>query len=169
MQYCSLQHWTLFLSPVTSTTGYCFYFGSVSSFFMELFLHWSPGAYWALTNLRSSSFSVLTFCLFILFSGFSRQEYWSGLPFPSPAIISCYWAPLLAETLVVYVSSYGLLQKIIDLLVDHPKLHLTPFWGEMAMKYLTCPILQINNLKEASKSLKQFNKMVIESNFLRHN
>ena len=37
-----------------------------------------------LTNLGSSSFSVLSFCLFILFMGFSRQEYWSGLPFPSP-------------------------------------------------------------------------------------
>ena len=24
------------------------------------------------------------FCLFLLFMGFSRQEYWSGLPFPSP-------------------------------------------------------------------------------------
>ena len=24
------------------------------------------------------------FCLFILFLGFSRQEYWNGLPFPSP-------------------------------------------------------------------------------------
>ena len=23
-------------------------------------------------------------CLFLLFMGFSRQEYWSGLPFPSP-------------------------------------------------------------------------------------
>ena len=32
----------------------------------------------------SSSFSVLSFCLFILFMGISRQEYWSGLPFPSP-------------------------------------------------------------------------------------
>ena len=28
--------------------------------------------------------SVQSFCLFILFMGFSRQEYWSGLPFPSP-------------------------------------------------------------------------------------
>ena len=28
-------------------------------------------------------FSVLSFCLFILFMGFSRQEYWSGLQFPS--------------------------------------------------------------------------------------
>ena len=32
MQYCSLQHQTLLLSPVTSTTGCCFCFGSVSSF-----------------------------------------------------------------------------------------------------------------------------------------
>ena len=30
------------------------------------------------------SFSILSFCLFILFMRFSRQEYWSGLPFPSP-------------------------------------------------------------------------------------
>ena len=84
MQYWSLQHRTLFLSPVTSTTGCCFHFDSFSSFFLELFLHWSPVAYWASTDLESSSFSVLSFCLFILFMGFSRQEYWSGLPFPSP-------------------------------------------------------------------------------------
>ena len=47
MQYCSLQYWTLLLSPVTSTAGYCFCFGSIPSFFLELFLHWSPVAYWA--------------------------------------------------------------------------------------------------------------------------
>ena len=37
-------------------------------------------------------FSVLSFCLFIHFMGFSRQEYWSGLPFPSPGdhILSKY-------------------------------------------------------------------------------
>ena len=29
-------------------------------------------------------FGILSFCLFILFMGFSMQEYWSGLPFPSP-------------------------------------------------------------------------------------
>ena len=80
----TLQHWTLLLSPVTSTTRYCFCFGSVSSFFLEVFLHSSPVGYWAPTNLGSSSFSVLIFCLFILFMEFSWQEYWSGLPFPSP-------------------------------------------------------------------------------------
>ena len=47
MQYCSLQHWTFLLSPVTSTARYCFCFGSIPSVFLELFLHWSPVAYWA--------------------------------------------------------------------------------------------------------------------------
>ena len=67
MQYCTLQHQTLLPSPIISTTGCCFHFDSVSSFFLELFLHWSPVAYWAPTNLGSLSFSVLSFCLFILF------------------------------------------------------------------------------------------------------
>ena len=84
MQYCSLQHRTLLLSPVTSTTGYCFCFGSIPSFFLELFLHWSPVAYWGLTDLWSFSFGILSCCIFTLFMGFSRQEHWSGLPFPSP-------------------------------------------------------------------------------------
>ena len=84
MQYCSLQHRTLLSSPVTSTIGCCFCFGSVSSFFLELFLHWSQVACWPPIDLGSSSFSVLSFCIFILFMGYSRQEYWNGLPFPSP-------------------------------------------------------------------------------------
>ena len=75
MQYCSLQHRTLLLPPVTSTAGYCFCFGSIPSFFLELFLHWSPVAYWTPTDLGNSYFSILSFCLFILFMGFSRQEY----------------------------------------------------------------------------------------------
>ena len=84
MQYCPLQQQTLPASPVTSTTECCFCFGSVSSFALDLFLHSSAVAYWAPTGLERSSFSILSFCLFILFMGFSRQEYWSGWPFPSP-------------------------------------------------------------------------------------
>ena len=62
-------------SNFTSITSHihnweCFHFGSVSSFFLELFLHSSPGAYWAPTDLGSSSFNVLSFCLFMLFMGF---------------------------------------------------------------------------------------------------
>ena len=93
VKYCSLQHQTLLLSPVTSTTGYCFCFGSIPSFFLELFLHWSPVAYWAPTDLGVSSFSILSFCLFILFIGFSRQEYWSGFPLPSPVDTFCQTSP----------------------------------------------------------------------------
>ena len=84
MQYCSLQHWTFLPTPVTSTTGCCFCFGSISSFFLELFLHSSPVGCWVPTDLGSSSFSVIFLCVFILFKGFSRQEYWSALPVPSP-------------------------------------------------------------------------------------
>ena len=61
-----------------------FSFWSILSFFLELFLYWSPLAYWAPTDLGSSSFSILSFCPFILFTGFSRREYWNDLPFPSP-------------------------------------------------------------------------------------
>ena len=82
MQYCSFQHQPLFPSPVTSTSGCCFRSGSISSFFLEFFLHSTQVACWAPTDLGSSPFSVLSFCLFILFTGFSRQEYWSGLRFP---------------------------------------------------------------------------------------
>ena len=60
MQYCSLDHRTLLLSPVTSRTGHCFSFGSISSFYLELFLHSSPVAYWAPTDLGSSSFIVIS-------------------------------------------------------------------------------------------------------------
>ena len=52
MQYCSLEHQILLPSPVTSTTGRSFCFGSISSFFLKLFLHSSPVAFWAPTDLR---------------------------------------------------------------------------------------------------------------------
>ena len=84
MQYCSLQHWNLLPSPVTHTTECCFCFGFVSSFLLELFLYSSLVVYQAPTDLGSSFFSVLSFCLFILFMGFSRYEYWSGFPFSYP-------------------------------------------------------------------------------------
>ena len=54
------------------------------------------------------TFSILSFCLFILFMGLSRQEYWSGLLFPSPVdhvlsenddsqFLFCHLADLTAE------------------------------------------------------------------------
>ena len=93
MQYCSLQHWALLPSPVTTTAVICFCFFSISLFFLELFLHWSLVVYWAPTTLGSSSLSVLSFCLFKLFMGFSRQEYWNVLPFLSPVNHICQNSP----------------------------------------------------------------------------
>ena len=112
MQYCSLRHRTLLLSPVTST-GCCFCFGSVSSFFLELFLYWSPVAYWAPTNLGSSSFSVLSFCLFILFMGFSRQKHLSGLPFPSP--VDHILSELFTMTHPTWVALHNMAHSFIEL------------------------------------------------------
>ena len=48
--------WTKSRRPVTSSAEYCFCFGSIPSFFLELFLYWSPAAYWVPTDLGSSSF-----------------------------------------------------------------------------------------------------------------
>ena len=120
MQYCSLQHWTLLLSPVTSKTVCCFCFYSISSFFLVLFLHWSPVAYWAPSDLGSSSFSVLSSCLFILFMWFSRQEYWSGLPFPSPVdhiidIKNIFWHIL--KGVLLFYRYQGFDRKSVEILI----------------------------------------------------
>ena len=49
-----------------------------------MFYWWEFKNYWKIAQweLEKNKFYYLT--LFILFMGFSRQEYWSGLPFPSP-------------------------------------------------------------------------------------
>ena len=74
----------LFTAFVTSTTGWCFCFGSVSLFFLELFLHWSPVAYWAPTDLGSSS-SVHLFLPFHTVHGVlqARILKWFAIPFSS--------------------------------------------------------------------------------------
>ena len=100
MQYCSLQHQTSLSPPDTSTTERCFYFGSASSYFLELCLCSSPVACWTSSDLGvvggCSSSGVISLCLFILFMAFLRQEYWSGLPFPPP--MTCPWVVLCGKT-----------------------------------------------------------------------
>ena len=119
MQYCSLEHLPLLPSPVTSTTGHYFHFGSTISFFLELFLYWSPAAYWAPTDQGSLSFSVLSFCLFILFMGFPRQEYWGGLPFPSP--VDHILSELFTMTRLSWVTLHGMARSFIE--SDKPVVH----------------------------------------------
>ena len=113
MQYYSSQHQTLLLSSVTSKTECCFHFGSASSFFPELFLHFSLVAYWAPINLGSSSFRVISFCLFILFMGFSREVYWSGLPFLSP--VDHILSQVSTMTCLSWMALYGMAHSFTEL------------------------------------------------------
>ena len=90
----SVQHRTFLMSLVPSTTGCCFCFGSIPSFFLELFLHWSPVAYWAPTNLGSSAFSVPIFLPFHTVHGVLRARIlkWFAIPFssgPHPVRTNC--------------------------------------------------------------------------------
>ena len=113
MQYCSLQHWTLLPPLDTSTIECCFWFISISSYLLELFLCSSPVIYLAPTNLASSSFTVIPFCLFILFMGFSRLDYWSCLPFPSP--VDHVLLELSTLTPPSWVALHGVAHSFIDL------------------------------------------------------
>ena len=93
MQYCSLQHRTLLLSPVTSTTGGCF--ASVPSLH-SFWSYFSADLQQHIRELPTWGVHLSVpylFCLFLLFMGFSRQEYWSGLPFPSPVDHNCQTSP----------------------------------------------------------------------------
>ena len=83
MQYCSLQHWTLLPSQVTSTAGCWFCFGSVSSLFRELFLHSS----WVLGTYQPGEF-IFQCHTFLPFHGFhgvlkARILKWFAIPFCS--------------------------------------------------------------------------------------
>ena len=113
MQYFSLKNQNSLPSPVISTTGCCFCFGSISSVFLKLFLHGFPVEYRAPAELGSSSFSDLSFCLFILFMRFSRQEYWSGLPFPSP--VGHVLSDLSTMTHLSWVDLHSMAHSFIEL------------------------------------------------------
>ena len=84
MQYCSLQDRTLLLSPVTLTTGRCFCSCCIPLFFLELFLHWYPVAYWALTRPGEFIFQCPIFLPFHAVHGVLKARIVQWFPFPSP-------------------------------------------------------------------------------------
>ena len=61
----------------------------------------------------SSSFSALSFCLFVLFMRFSRQEYWSGLNFSSP--VDHVLSELSTMTCLSWVVLQGMAHSFIEL------------------------------------------------------
>ena len=113
MQYYSLQHWTFLSPPETSTTGCCFCISSASYFLLELFLLSSPVEYWTPTDLGSSSFTLISFSIFILFMGFSRKECWSGFPFPSP--VDHVLSELSTMTPFSWVALHSMAHSFIEL------------------------------------------------------
>ena len=74
MQYCSLQHWTLLPSPVTSTTGCCLCFGSISHSFWSYFS----------TDLQSASLTTINTLIVWITRNcgkfLKRWEYQTTLP-----------------------------------------------------------------------------------------
>ena len=121
MQQCSLQHWTLLPSSVTATTEGCFCFGSASSVILELFLYSFPVVYWALLTWGVHLSESLSFGLFILLMGLSRQEYESGLPFPSP--VDHILSELSTVTRLSWVVLHGMAHSFIEL--DKAVVHVT--------------------------------------------
>ena len=142
--YCSLQHWTLLLSPVPSTPKCCFCFGSIPSFFLELFLHWSPVAYWHLptwgVHLSMSYLFAFLYCLW--------QEYWSGLSFPFP--VDHILSELSTMTHPSWVALHGMDQSflVLDKAVAHVIRLVSFLWLWFSF---CCPLMEkYKRLMEAS-------------------
>ena len=110
MQYCSLQHLTLLSPSDTSVTGCPSCFGSASSCFLEVFLCSSLDI---LDTYQPRGFHLSVFYFFVFFMGFSRQECWSGLPFPSP--VSCILSELSTKTHPSCVVLHGMAYSFIEL------------------------------------------------------
>ena len=107
-------------------------------------------AYWAPTYLGSSSFSVLFFCLFMLFMGFSRQGYWSGLSFPSP--MDHVLTELSTMTCPSWVAQHGMAHSFTEL--DKAVVHvvrLVSFLTNDCGFHSVCPLMEKHKrLMEAS-------------------
>ena len=106
MQYCSLQHWALIPSPVISTTRCCFCFGSISLFFLELFLHSSSGASRGPDRLWEFIFQCHTILPFHTVYGVLKARIlkWFAIPFSSGCILS----ELSAMTCLSGVALHGM-------------------------------------------------------------
>ena len=104
-------------SSFTFTTRHV-HLGPVALFCLELLIvavHSSPVAYWTPSDLGwvgGSSCGVISFSLFILFMRFSKQEYWSALPFLSPA------DHVLSELFTMPHQSWVVLQSMANSFIE---------------------------------------------------
>ena len=124
MQYYSLQHQTLLPSPVPSTLGIVFALAlSLHSFWSYLSTDLHQHIEHLLTWGDHLSMFFLSFCLFKLFMGFSRQEYQSSLPFPSP--VDHILSKLSTMTHLSLVALYSMAHSFIEL--DKAVVHVIRF------------------------------------------
>ena len=84
IHYCSLQHQTLLPSPAHPQLGIVFILAQPLHSFWSYFSTLLQRHIGHLPTRGVHLSGSYLFCFFILFMGFSRQEYWSGLPLPSP-------------------------------------------------------------------------------------
>ena len=96
------------------------------------------------SDLGSSYLSVLYFCLFLLFMGFSRQEYRNGLPFPSP--VEHVLSELSTMTCLSWVVLHGTAHCFTDL--DQSVLHVIRW-----VSFCDCGFQSVCPLMEKDKKL----------------
>jgi len=122
MQYCPLQNQTLLASPITSTTGSCFHFGSIFSFFLHLFSHSSPVAYWNSTyQPEEFSFQCHIFLPFHTVHGILKTRILKWFAIVSP--VDHALSELFIMTHPSWVALHGMAHSYIEL--DKAVVHAT--------------------------------------------
>ena len=104
LQYCSLQHRSLFSSPDISRTGYHFLFGPPNSFFLELIvtvLQSSLGANWTPSGLGGLIFWCHIFLPFDTVHGVLTARFLEWFAIPSTS------GPCFVRILHYYLSVLG--------------------------------------------------------------
>ena len=70
--------------------------------------------------------------------GFSRQEYWSGLPFPSP--VDHILSELSAMTCPSWVALHGMAHRFIEL--DMAVIHVISLVSFLWLQFSVCPVME---------------------------
>ena len=94
--------------------------------------HSSTVAYWTCSDLEGSSSGIISYWIFILFMGFSRQEYWSSFPFPPP--VDCAVSELPALTNPSWTALHNMAHSFFEL--HKPLHHKTVIHGGAIYSYL---------------------------------
>ena len=118
-----IHNWVLFLRLWLSL-----FIPSGAIFYSSLIAYLTP------TYMGSSSFSVTSFCLFVLFMGFSRQECWNSLPFPSP--VDHVLSELSTMTHPSWVALHSMAHSFIEL--DKDVTHVISLVSLLWLWFLFC-------------------------------